>query len=249
MTLYNLVRCTTATLGTADIVVGSAMSGYKDFTGIPNGATVSYGLRDIQLGVVLASEVGSGTWTSATSTLARNTVYSSTNGGNKIVLVTGTAEIYLTALAEDITTTAIGAEPADATIVKAGNANWIDLTDSGVTTLHSHAINVGTGTAGQVVKWGAAGDTLVDAGVTPADLAGLTTNTFTGDQRASDFVSTRSGTITRDVNGYITSIAKTDGRTITLTRDADNYITSAADGTNTWTFTRVADIITSWSVT
>ena len=34
----------------------------------------------------------------------------------------------------------IGAEPADATIVKTGNASWIDLTDSGATTLHTHAV-------------------------------------------------------------------------------------------------------------
>jgi hypothetical protein len=36
-------------------------------------------------------------------------------------------------------------EPADATIVKTGNANWIDLTDGGATTLHSHSAPAGMG--------------------------------------------------------------------------------------------------------
>ena len=72
---------------------------------------------------------------------------------------------------------------------------------------------------------------------------------MTGDLRGTDFVSTRSGTITR-VGGYVSSVAKTGGRTITITRDGSNYISSVADGTNTWTFTRDgSNIITSWSVT
>ena len=57
------------------------------------------------------------------------------------------------------------------------------------------------------------------------------------------------GTITRDSDNFITSLAKTGGRTLTPTRNASNYITSLTDGTKTWTLTRNADnFITSWSV-
>jgi len=72
---------------------------------------------------------------------------------------------------------------------------------------------------------------------------------MTGDLYGTDFIHTRSGTITR-VGGFISSVAKIGGRTLTITRDVNNYISSVTDGTNTWTYTRDGDnIITSWAVT
>jgi hypothetical protein len=59
---------------------------------------------------------------------------------------------------------------------------------------------------------------------------------FTGDIRGKDFISTRSSTITY-TGAYITSIAKTGGRTVTFTLNGSNQITSFTDGTNTWTIT------------
>jgi hypothetical protein len=113
-----------------------------------------------------------------------------------------------------------GFEPADATIVKTGQTNWIDLTDGGATTLHTHAA--------YVLKSG---------------------DIMSGDLRGMDLIGTRSGTITR-TGDYISSVAKIGGRTITISRDVNNYITSATDATNTWTFTRDANNrITSWAVT
>ena len=109
MALYNLARVVTNTLGVADVVTGAAVTGYLTFplAGVPNGATVSYGLQDLDaLGNVLASEVGRGTWTAGTLTLARTTVLDSTNGGAKIVLG-GNAEVYITAVAEDFDHTLI----------------------------------------------------------------------------------------------------------------------------------------------
>jgi hypothetical protein len=38
-------------------------------------------------------------------------------------------------------------------------------------------------------------------------------------------------------------------KTITITRDVDDVITSWTDGTNTWTLTRVAGVVTAWTVT
>jgi len=79
---------------------------------------------------------------------------------------------------------------------------------------------------------------------TVTDRGAITTNDIT----VADVVKTRSGTITRDGNGYISSITKTGGRTITFTRDGDNYISSFTDSTNTWTITRTGGLISSWSV-
>ena len=109
MALYNLARVVTNTLGVADVVTGAAVTGYLTFplAGVPDGATVSYGLQDLDaLGNVLASEVGRGTWTAGTLTLARTTVLDSKNGGAKIVLG-GNAEVYITAVAEDFDHTLI----------------------------------------------------------------------------------------------------------------------------------------------
>ena len=96
MALYNLVRAYTATKGALDVVVGLAVPGYLDFTAVPNAAVVSYGLHEGS-----QSEVGHGTWTSATKTLSRDTVLASTNSGAKIPLQ-GQAQVYITALAEDV---------------------------------------------------------------------------------------------------------------------------------------------------
>lgn len=84
--------------------------------------------------------------------------------------------------------------------------------------------------------------TALDAKV---DVAG---DTMTGDLIGTDFIKTRSGSISR-TGDYISSVAKTSGRTITVTRDGNGYITSATDGTRTWTFTRTGNQITSWTVT
>jgi hypothetical protein len=101
---------------------------------------------------------------------------------------------------------------AGAEVNNISDVDATDLTDGGVTTLHSH---------------GASGGDIKADGSVP----------FTGDIRGKDFIGLRSSVITR-TGGYISSIAKTGGRTITINRDGNNYITSIADGTNTWTMTR-----------
>lgn len=95
--LYNLARMTTATTGTGTITLGSAVSGYLTFAsaGLQNGDIVSYGIKD-----GANSEVGTGTYTSAGTTLTR-TVTTSTNS-NSAISLSGSAEVYVTARAQDI---------------------------------------------------------------------------------------------------------------------------------------------------
>lgn len=94
--LYNLARVTTATTGTGTITLGSAVSGFLSFddAGVQNGDTVSYGIKD-----GTSSEVGSGVYDSAAKTLTRN-VSKSTNSDQPINL-SGSAEVFITPLAED----------------------------------------------------------------------------------------------------------------------------------------------------
>src|SRR3954470_18100133 len=82
--LYNLAAMTVASTGTGTITLGSAatVNGvlYLSFAnaGVPNGALVYYSINDVG-----QSEVGSGTYTTAGTTLTRTPV-TSTNGNAAI---------------------------------------------------------------------------------------------------------------------------------------------------------------------
>ena len=95
--LYNLAKVVTATSGTGTITLGAAVSGFLTFAlaGVSDGETVSYGIRD-----GANSEAGRGVYTTAGTTLTR-VVITSTNADAAIDL-SGTAEVFITALAEDI---------------------------------------------------------------------------------------------------------------------------------------------------
>src|SRR5712672_1727598 len=98
--LYNLARMSTATVGTGTITLGSAVPGFLTFAGagVSNGDVVSYGVAD-----GANSEIGTGTYTSAGTTLTR-AVNKSTNG-NAAISLSGTAQVFITPRAEDLNTT------------------------------------------------------------------------------------------------------------------------------------------------
>lgn len=103
--LYNLARVSTATTGTGTVTLGSAVLGFLTFAqaGVSTAEVVSYGIRD-----GTSTEVGTGTYTLAGLTLTR-TVTRSTNSNNPITL-SGSAEVYITARAEDLQTNTITPE-------------------------------------------------------------------------------------------------------------------------------------------
>jgi hypothetical protein len=98
--LFNLARMSTATVGTGTITLGSAVSGFLTFAGagVSNGDVVSYAIADGS-----NSEIGTGTYTSAGTTLTR-TVNKSTNG-NAAISLSGAAQVFITPRAEDLNTT------------------------------------------------------------------------------------------------------------------------------------------------
>ena len=95
---YNLARMTSTTTGTGALALGSAVSGCLSFAdaGVQDGDVVHYGISD-----GADSEVGIGTYTAAGTTLARTTVESSTNSGNKITC-SGSQQVFITPLASDL---------------------------------------------------------------------------------------------------------------------------------------------------
>src|SRR5258708_38117013 len=95
--LYDLARMTTATNTSGTITLGAAVSGFLTFAqaGASDGETVRYTISD-----GANSEVGIGVYTASGTTLTRGPM-KSTNG-NAAITLSGTAEVAITAIAEDI---------------------------------------------------------------------------------------------------------------------------------------------------
>ena len=89
---------TTATTGTGTITLGSALGGFQTFTeaGVTNGQTVQYCIED-----AANFEIGTGVFTASGTTLTRS-VSESSNSDNAINL-SGTAIVFITAVAADLT--------------------------------------------------------------------------------------------------------------------------------------------------
>jgi hypothetical protein len=95
--LVNRAKMSTATTGTGTITLGSAVAGFQSFAdaGVADTDVVSYVIED-----GTAWEAGTGTYTASGTTLSR-TVSESSNADAAISL-SGTAVVFVTALAEDI---------------------------------------------------------------------------------------------------------------------------------------------------
>jgi hypothetical protein len=99
MGLHNMAGMDTATAGTGTVTLGSALTGLQTFAnaGVVNAEVVPYSIKD---GV--AWEVGIGTYTVAGTTLSRDTVYDSSDGGAKINLSGSGVEVRISFLAESV---------------------------------------------------------------------------------------------------------------------------------------------------
>jgi hypothetical protein len=99
--LANLVRVVTATVGTGTVTLGAAAAGWLTFAqgGLTTGAVVTYAIEDANG----AHEIGRGTYTAAGLTLSRDQIYRSTGAGNNTAIsLSGSAQVYVTAAAEDL---------------------------------------------------------------------------------------------------------------------------------------------------
>lgn len=90
------VQETSTTIGTISMVLGGASSNYVSFSSVMANADTCY------YAIVSATEweVGLGTYVSGTNSLARTTVYASSNAGSLVNFGAGTKYVYIDALAD-----------------------------------------------------------------------------------------------------------------------------------------------------
>jgi hypothetical protein len=91
------VRETTTTTGTGTITLGGAATGFQSFSVIGDSNTTFY---TIQLANTNEWEVGVGTYTSSGTTLSRDTILESSNGGSAVNFSAGTKDVFVTYPAE-----------------------------------------------------------------------------------------------------------------------------------------------------
>ena len=91
------VRETTTTTGTGTITLGGAATGFQSFSVIGDSNTTFY---TIQLSNSNEWEVGVGTYTLSSTTLSRDTILESSNGGSAVNFSAGSKDVFVTYPAE-----------------------------------------------------------------------------------------------------------------------------------------------------
>ena len=91
------VRETSTSTGTANVILSGAVQAFQDFSVIGDGNTTYYAIVDATTG---DWEVGIGTYTLATTTLTRNTILESSNGGTAVNFAANVKDVFVTYPAE-----------------------------------------------------------------------------------------------------------------------------------------------------
>ena len=93
LVLADRVKVTTTTTGTGTITLGAAVTGFQDFSVIGDGNTTYY---TISVSGGADYEVGIGTFTASGTTLSRDTILDSSNGGSAVNFSAGTKDVFVT---------------------------------------------------------------------------------------------------------------------------------------------------------
>lgn len=108
------VRETSTSSGTGDLILNGAVQAFQDFSVIGDGNTTYYTIVDATTG---AWEVGIGTYTLSTTTLSRDIVLESSDGGTAINFAANTKDVFVTYPAErSVYVDGVNITPADPTV-------------------------------------------------------------------------------------------------------------------------------------
>jgi len=161
------VRETTTTLGTGTITLAGAVAGFQSFSAIGNGNTTYY---TINLPGANEWEVGIGTYTASGTTLSRDTILASSNGGSAVNFSAGTKDVFCTYpagrsvyydTATNVTLNALTLSGGTANGVVYLNASKVATTGSALT---FDGTNLALTTTGAIYKVPNAGGSIFDTG-------------------------------------------------------------------------------------
>jgi hypothetical protein len=223
LVLSDRVKETTTSTGTSDFTLGGAVTGFQTFSaGVGNSNTTYYA---VSLGADW--EVGLGTLSGDGLTLARTTVYQSSNSDTKVSFAAGTKEVFVTYPADkavsDITST-------DASIVVVRNGSIIDLAVSEASPASTLLAAVRNTTGATLTKGTAvyiSGSTGQNSTVSKALATGDATSAQTLGLITSDLSNNSNGYVT--VIGLVSNIntsAYTDGQQLYLSPTTAGTLTA-----------------------
>jgi hypothetical protein len=138
LVLKDRVKETSTTAGTGTLTLAGAVTGFQSFSAVGNGNTTYYAIVDNATG---AWEVGIGTYTSSGTTLSRDTVLSSSNGGSLVSFAANPKDVFVTYPSEQgVWTNASGVVAQ--TSFGAITATSAALTSGTITTAPSNATDI-----------------------------------------------------------------------------------------------------------
>lgn len=255
LVLKDRVQETTTTTGTGTITLAGAVSGFQSFSAIGNGNTCYYAIVG-----GTEWEVGLGTYTSSGTTLSRDTILESSNGGTAVNFSAGTKNVFVTYPAEksiyqnasgvanltstDVTT-ALGYTPVTDARTLTINGTAFDLTANRTWSVGTvTSITAGTGLSGGTIT--SSGTIAIDS--TVATLTGaqtLTNKTISGASNTlSDIANSSLTNSAITINGTSTSLGGsisvgtvTSVAALTLGTTGTDLSSTVANGTTTPTIT------------
>jgi len=194
LVLSDRVKETTTSTGTSDFTLGGAVTGFQTFSaGVGNSNTTYYA---VSLGADW--EVGLGTLSSDGLTLARTTVYQSSNSDTKVSFGSGSKEVFVTYPADkavsDISST-------DGSIVVSRNGSIIDLAVSEASPASTLLVAVRNTTGSTLTK----GTAVYISGAT-GQRSTVSKALATSDATSAQTLGLITSDLSNNSNGYVTVI-------------------------------------------
>jgi hypothetical protein len=140
LVLADRVRETTAVVGTGTATLLGAITGFQSFAAVGNANTTYYTITHQNAN---EWEVGIGTYTSSGTTLSRDTVLSSSNGGSLVNFSAGTKDVWVDYSAEKAVTTDTLAYPPAIGGTTPNAGTFTTLTATGQTELGGSGSSAG----------------------------------------------------------------------------------------------------------